>query len=405
MSAIDTFETFQSAPHRVMFFAGALQTLLGVAWWVFDLGARYAGLYAPQALPLPAVWVHATLMIFGVFSFFIFGFLMTALPKWVAMGPLDRRDYLPAFRLLAAGWLAFYAALMLPALLPAALVVVVLGWSLGWRSLWRSVNASMNDNRQHAWAILSANALGIVGVLVMAAGLATQDGRLVAAAIEIGLWCFLVPTFFLVTHRMLPFFSGSVIRGYDEYRAMWPLWAMLAACVGHAVLALSGLRHWTWLVDLPAGAVMFWLAIRWQLGKSLASHLLAMHHLAGLWLATAFVLFGVQSLLAASGVIWGGRMPLHALTVGYFGSLLLGMATRVTLGHSGRLISSDVWSWRLFWLLQPVVLLRLAGEFVDLPGAANLTWLSGVGWLLVFGQWSRVHLLMFLRPRPDGRPG
>ncbi len=400
------FDVFQSAPHRMMFFAGALQTLLGIAWWVVDLGARYAGLYAPLSLPLPAVWVHATLMIFGVFSFFIFGFLMTALPKWVAMRALKPSDYVPPYVLLVAGWLAFYAALLwLPSLMPLAMLLVALGWLLGWRPLWQAVHGSMNDNRQHAWAVLVANGFGITGLLTMAAGLALVEARLVGAAIEIGLWGFLAPTFFIVTHRMLPFFSGSVIRGYDEYRAIWPLWAMLGAFALHAVLAILGLRTWSWGVDLPAAGLMFWLAFRWQLWKSLASHLLAMHHLAGLWLATAFALYGVQSLLSMAGVAWGGRMPLHALTIGYFGSLVLGMATRVTLGHSGRLISSDVWSWRLFWLLQPVVLLRLTGEFVELSGPANLIWLSGLGWIAVFGQWSRVHLLMFVRPRPDGRPG
>ena len=45
--------------------------------------------------------------------------------------------------------------------------------------------------------------------------------------------------------------------------------------------------------------------------------------------------------------------------------MLLGMVTRVTLGHSGRPINAgDQTTWPLFWLFQSVPLLRIAGEAV-----------------------------------------
>ncbi len=396
---------FFAAPHRVMFFAGALQSLLTMTVWALDLGARYAGLYAGPSWPVPAAWVHATLMIYGLFSFFIFGFLMTALPKWVGMGPLGQHAYVPPFLLLVGGWLLFYVGLMVRGFAPLGLLFVAWGWIWGWRSLHIAVRDSINEGKAHAYAVLAALAAGAAGVLAMAAGLSSSDGLLVQAAIEIGLWCFLVPVFFIVTHRMLPFFSGSVIRGYVEYRPMSLLWVLLASCVVHALLAMAGARAWLFAPDAVGAATMFWLAWKWQLPKSLASHLVAMHHLAGLWLGVAFTGYAVQSLLARCDIVWGGRAPLHALTVGYFGSILIGMATRVTLGHSGRLISSDRWSWRLFWMFQVVVLLRLAAEFVQSSGIANLVWLSALGWLCVFGMWCRVHLAMYVRPRPDGREG
>lgn len=396
---------FFSAPHRVMFFAGALQSLLGMAFWASDLGARYAGLYAAPPWPAPASWLHAALMLYGLFSFFIFGFLMTALPKWVAQGPLEQRHYVPAFALLVAGWLLFYAGLFAAALLPLGMTVAAAGWGIGWWALLASVRASISAHKTHAWVVLAALACGCSGLLLFAAGIAGSDPLLVGAAIEIGLWLFLVPVFFTVTYRMLPFFSGSVIRGYDEYRGRLPYWIVLGACVLHATLAIAELRQWLWLPDACGGAAALWLSWRWQLRKSFVSHLLAMHHLASVWLGLALLLFAAQSLAAFAGLGWGGRAPLHALTVGYFASILVGMATRVTLGHSGRLISSDVWAWRLFWLFQGVVLLRLLGEWFDAIASFNLIWLSALGWLGVFGMWNRVHLLMFLKPRPDGRAG
>ena len=398
---------FFAAPHRMMFFAGALQSLLSMALWAVDLGARYAGLYPPAAFPVPTVWLHASLMIYGLFTFFVFGFLMTALPKWVAMGPLEQSQYVPAFMLLTSGWLLFYAGLFFPALIPLGLLVVVLGWGIGWWALFSAVRASINEHKIHAWLVVVALACGCVGAALFAMALASNDARLVPIAIEIGLWVFLVPVFFSVTHRMLPFFSGSVVRGYIEYRSLTPLWVILACCLLHAMGGIFGVRAWLWLPDLVGGVTALWLAWRWQIHKVFVSHLLAMHHVAGIWLGLALLLFALQSGLEALGLAvgWGGRAPLHALTVGYFGSILLGMATRVTLGHSGRLISSDVWAWRLFWLYQGVAVLRLAGEWFPEVGVFNLIWLSALGWLVVFGLWSRVHLSMYLKPRPDGRPG
>ena len=70
---------FFHAPHRVMFLAGATQGLLAMLWWAFDLAARYGVLHAAPTWPLPPSWIHAALMTFGFFPFFIFGFVMTVM--------------------------------------------------------------------------------------------------------------------------------------------------------------------------------------------------------------------------------------------------------------------------------------------------------------------------------------
>lgn len=398
---------FFSAPHRVMFFAGALQSLLPVLWWAFDLAGRFAGLVSPVNWVLPAIWLHSGLMVYGFFSFFIFGFLMTALPKWVAAGPLTLQQYLPAFVLMLGGWLLFWLGLLFASLplLCFGLMLAVLGWGWGWRALFLAVRHSIQHDRQHAWAILFVLGFGCLGLLLYLAGVWFDQAHWVETATEVGVWGFLAPVFFIVTHRMLPFFSGNVIRGYPMFHSMASLWFLLG-CMGlHALAAAFEFTAWLWLPDLLAAGVVFWLAWRWQLQRAFVSHLLAMHHSAGLWLGVAFLLHSIQEFVSWQGGSWGGHAPLHALSIGYFASVLIGMATRVSLGHSGRLISSDVWAWRLFWLLQVVVLLRLASEFVLIGGAGNLAWLAALGWLLVFGGWCAVHLPMYLAPRPDGRPG
>ncbi len=411
---------FFSAPHRVMFFSGAMQGLLTVLFWGVDLGARYAGLYPAISWSVPASWLHAVLMIYGFFSFYIFGFLMTALPKWVGAKEVPRQLYLPAFLLLAGGWLLFYIGLFLPPEIPVlfiALLSVAAGWLMVPYALFLAIRGGDNPDKRHAKVVTAALLLAWIGVLSFACAFAapvpfletvfspvfmTTAARL---GIEIGIWGFLLPVFATVTHRMLPFFTGNVLPFYAVYRPMGLLWILLACLFAHGAGAVGGMQSWLWLPDTIAAAISFWFTWKWQLRRSFASHLLAMHHVAHLWQGIALSLYAAQSVAHALGVNVGGLAPLHVLTLGYFTSVLIGMATRVTLGHSGRSINSDVWGWRLFWCFQGIVLLRFAGEFLALPGFMNLFWWSAILWVVIFALWCRIYVPMYLTPRPDGRSG
>jgi hypothetical protein len=127
-----------------MFLAGAVQTVLAFVPWVWELLARSGALAGP-AWPWPPGWVHGLWAIYGVFPFFVFGFLMTAMPRWQGMadtpGGAARRPWL----CLVAGWLLFDAGLVvaLPGLLAAGLALVLAGWALAARFLfrWRSSRA------------------------------------------------------------------------------------------------------------------------------------------------------------------------------------------------------------------------------------------------------------------------
>lgn len=401
---------FLSAPHRVMFAAGALQALLTILFWIVDLGGRFAGLYAAPSWPLPGVWLHAALMIYGLFTFFIFGFLMTALPKWVSAPPLKQADYLPAFALLAGGWLLFYLGVLYPPLLAGGVLLAACGVAWGARVLWRAATlplpAGVMLDRQHAQAIIVAIALSLPGLAAMFGSLLSADAAWLRVAIEIGVWCYLLPVFFIVSHRMLPFFSASAVRGYVLYRPMPVLWWLLGCFVLHGVLTSVGLAVLRLPVDALAAALVIHCSWKWQLRKSFAVPMVAMLHVATLWLGIGLVLYVVaDALLLAGRPAALGLAPLHAISIGYFASMVLGMATRVSRGHSGRPIDSYRLAWPLFWCFQSVPLLRLIGEFFPQPGLFNFSWLAALAWLLVFGVWVRDHLSMYFRPRPDGQPG
>ena len=124
------------APHRVMFLAGTIQLLAALAWWSHELALRLTSGGA-AVWPVHGGWLHGLWLIYGVYPFFIFGFLMTAMPRWQGAVPVPARIYLAAAGLCAAGWLLFWAGLRWHALLPAALGLVLSGWMVAWRDLVR----------------------------------------------------------------------------------------------------------------------------------------------------------------------------------------------------------------------------------------------------------------------------
>jgi uncharacterized protein involved in response to NO len=98
---------------------------------------------------------------------------------------------------------------------------------------------------------------------------------------------------------------------------------------------------------------------------------------------------------------------LHALAIGYFASMVLGMASRVTLGHSGNALVLDRFPWLLFIGFQAAVLLRIFPDL--LPGAVgtvtmNLYLLAGLTWLICFTLWAVRYAPLYWRPRIDGKP-
>jgi uncharacterized protein involved in response to NO len=79
--------------------------------------------------------------------------------------------------------------------------------------------------------------------------------------------------------------------------------------------------------------------------------------------------------------------------MGYLGSTLIAMATRVVCGHGGRPLVADNWAWAMFWVLQAAVLLRIVAALVpDVSTPLTLLavqfWIAAVGaWALRYGRW------------------
>lgn len=408
MNIHQVWRTFSSAPHRMFFFCGVMQALLIILWWLADLAGRFGGLYPPFQWSVVPPDAHAFLMVYGFFPLFIFGFLMTTYPRWMNGEEVERDFYVPAAALLASGILMFYSALIwFKSLLILSALLFLAGWGIALAALLGVYLRAQHPDKRHAHITSTVLTVGWLLAAGWFIGEMHDVSFLVALAKSGGIWVFLLPVFFAVSHRMIPFFSANVIPDYRIVRPMWPLALVPSGALLHCFLELSGLGAWLWLVDLPMAAVALYLTLAWRFRESLGTPLLAMLHIGFAWLGVALLLSGSQSLALLAGHSILGKAPLHALTMGYFASMVLGMITRVTLGHSGRTLAADRLTWTLFLVFQAVVTVRIVA---DLPGMSSvargyLYIAAAMLWLACFALWAWHFAPIYWRPRPDGRPG
>jgi uncharacterized protein involved in response to NO len=409
MTSAKLWHSFTATPHRVMFFGGALQTLAVMLWWIFEMVTRYGISGQPIAWPVAPAAAHGYLMIYGLFPLFMFGFLMTTFPRWMNGKEIPPWHYVSAFMLLMLGSAGFYVGLLLDhSILAVSLVSTLAGWGVALYALLRVLLGTQHPNKQHPKIIFIALSLGWCGIASYLIWLLSGNAAYLHFAIQGGLWLFLLPVFASVGHRMIPFFTSSALPLHKVARPYWPWPLMLAGSVAHALLQLANAAAWQWASDAPVTVAALYLTYAWGLRHTLRIPLLGVLHIGFAWLGVAMLLFTVQSAVSflshGTTFIWG-LAPLHALTIGCYATLMLGMATRVTLGHSGLPMKVDMPITLMFAGMQLATLLRILPDMLPMQTGYWLYVTAAAVWLACFSPWVLRYLPVYWRPRADRRAG
>ena len=403
MTAAASPRLLAQAPHRLMFFIGATNLLLAMAWWAMwlaDVRWQLFGLRQPQPY---AGWLHAFVMQYQMLPSFIFGFLLTVFPRWMGLPDLPRWRYVPVGAGLFGGQLATIAGAF--GYEPGIIVgfwMTLGGWLAGVLTLGPLLSRERGTT-WHARACFGGLALGVAGLVAWGLFLHTADARLAFASIKLGTFGLLLPVYFSVAHRMFPFFAGNVVPGYVAWRPLWLLGAVLALCIAHLALELAHAYAWLWLADVPLLALLLLTLWKWW-PRGKAPGILLVLFIGLAWLPLAVALYAFQSIAyELTGLFLLGRAPAHALFVGFFGSVLVAMVTRVTQGHSGRKLVMPTAAWFAFVAIQVVTLLRIFAEV--LPDGMAWQAVAALGWLVAFAPWVARIGRIYLSPRVDGKPG
>lgn len=403
----NTLRIIAAAPHRLMFFIGATNVLLAMLWWAgWLIDARWWG-GAAAVLPIPPGWLHAVIMQYQVLPAFMFGFLLTVFPRWMSLPPLQRKHYVPVGIGMFSGQLVTLAAAAgfgePSLLLRIGAMLTTGGWFVGTALLVRLVYRE-GGRTWHAVSCAFAFCFGLLGLVLYSTCLYRLDARVMFVVIKLGTLAVLLPIYFTVCHRMIPFFAGAALRDYRSVRPMWALGLFWAGALIHLWLELGHRYAWLWPVDAALAAMTAWLLWQWWPRPGAMPALLRVLFLGFAWLPIAFTLYALQSAhFALTGEFILGRAPAHALFIGFFGSLLVAMVTRVTQGHSGRPLVLGKVAAFAFCTLQLVAVLRVVAELTQ-DGLA-LQAIAALGWLLAFAPWVLRSSWIYLTPRVDGANG
>jgi uncharacterized protein involved in response to NO len=387
------------APHRLMFFVGGLNLLLAMAWWAAWLASSRWPIFS---LPQPETYagrIHAFVMLYQVFPSFFFGFLLTVFPRWIGEPDLDRRSAWPVGAGLLGGQiLTLVGALGWEPALVLGVLASLTGWTIGLIPLGRLLYHDKGKT-WHAAGCFVALCAGALGLLLWLGYLLTIRETLGDLAIGVGIFGLLLPVYFTVAHRMIPFFAASALPGYEAWRPKWVLAAGWLLFALHVALPPA----WLWLADLPLFLLTLLMLIRWFPRRNMPPLLLVLF--VGLtWLPIAFALFTAQDLaFTTDRAVILGKAPAHALFIGFFGSILIAMVTRVTQGHSGRPLVLPAVAAYAFVAVQVVCIIRITAELAD----DWLAWQAAAacGWLLAFLPWIVWASRIYTSPRIDGKPG
>lgn len=320
---------FWQAPHRPLFLASFLCALTTLAWW--PLGVAF-GLPAPAFAPV-VLW-HAHELIFGFASAAVGGYLLTALPSWTGVPPIQGVP----LKLLLLLWLLARLTSGLADHIPVALLLSLnLSYPL-WlaaRLLLQTLSCGAYQKTGFGLAVLC---LGGADALFMTAALSGQPEAALAIIRTVVLGFALLMT--IIGSRAIAAFTNNWLDRSNR-RALRIKDPRLPRLIAQGALALAliamlaGLRGVASVAMICAAMAMLWRMRSWRLIPVLSNPLLAAQHLAFAWLPIG---------LASLGALWFAPQlypmadALHILTIGAMSGLIMAISGRAACHH----ISGDM---------------------------------------------------------------
>jgi uncharacterized protein involved in response to NO len=375
-------QRFFSYGFRPFFLLGTLYSIGAIGIWMLI----WRGSLVLDWDRVPVFW-HGHDMVMGLMAAAMAGFLLTAVANWTSRPPVAGWPLAVLVGCWTVGRLGLHSA-------TTSAIADLLFWGFFTVLIAREVLAVRNKRNYKIVVILALMTLldGLfhLGELQL---LPAVDLRQVLWA---QLWLVIV-LISVVGGRVIPAFTGNWLRrqhaaGTISVSAAMPAdfgkpdmlaIGLLVAFAGSVVLQLPV------LLTAPLGLLCFmaqtWRFVRWRFWLTFSDPLVWMMHLSYAWLVTGIALWTLAEL-----ALLPVSMAIHALTIGAIASMIVSVAARAALGHTGRALQTH-------WLLtSAIILLSLAALSRIIAVAAEATW-----WLdMSAGLWMLAMLCFALRYAP-----
>ena len=201
--------------------------------------------------------------------------------------------------------------------------------------------------------------------------------------------------------RVIPFFTARRFNFEKAQPLMWLDWLANLPLIGLFILSFFpvAFAEFAKPIMLFAGVAQLVRFLRWKPWLTLSEPLVWSLHSAYLCLPLSLILRGS----------WANEFATHNLihlfAIGALGGLILAMISRVTMGHTGRMIYKGPNMSIAFLAVFCAALVRSLG--VTFAPSQMLLWIdiSAALWVLAFGMFVWRFGVMLITPRIDGHPG
>lgn len=381
---------------RPFFLLATLGAILWVPLWLFVLSnaETTAGLVRESHMTPTAL--HAHEMIFGFAVAVIAGFLLTAGANWTGRPTTSGKSLALLVGLFLAGRLCLLTSVLPP--LYGALIDIAFLPALGVTLLVPLIQAGSTRNFQFVAMLLVltvSNALmhaGSFPEFVTLTGLTSTTGSTLALrAITLMI--------LVMGGRIIPVFTRNATKQSDIKQRPWADNLAIGTFLLAALLDLtSGASKLVGALLLIASGTHFLRMSTWGTRNAKAPLLWILHAGYGA-VALSLALEGLASWALVSKTV-----ALHLLTIGGIGGLCLGMMTRVSLGHSGRMLSAPRTMSVAFVLLMGAAFVRVAGPIFTPFWLTESYHLSGALFTAAFALLLHFGVPIWFSPRVDERP-
>ena len=349
------------------------------------------------------VW-HVHELLFGFVMASLAGFMLTAIPEFTRTSRVQRRIFLSLAVLWLAGRITFWTSAWL-GILPAAITNI--GFSL---ALWLYLQPRLlADPLRRQWLF----SVGLMGMAGISAGFYSDllkdlyPMRWLHAGIGM-MMALIVITASRIAMRIVNDAIDARTKNnneddtQDEYRSTPPRRNLAVFCI-----LLYTLTRFIW----PSASVNGWLALAaaasifnilndWHVGKALFSRWPLQFYTVYWFLATGYILLGLQHL----GLALPASSGWHLLAIGGMSLSVFSVLCIAGRTHSG--YQPDKRNWvNLVTLL--IIIAAITRALAGWPGLP-VTWLyliSGSSWLIAFSLAFYYLVPVFLSPRPDKGSG
>jgi uncharacterized protein involved in response to NO len=376
------FSLFQLGFRPFFLLAGIMATLFVPLW----LLAFFAKVTLPTRLYGPS-W-HAHEMVFGFSAAVIAGFLLTAVRNWTNR-PTPSGAPLAALSLL---WVLGRVAILFDGALPIGVAPAL---DLAFLpavafAIARPIVAAKSA-RNYAF-------IALLAILSAANAVFHTSPRYSSAAVRLALDV-IVLMVFMIGGRVIPMFTANALR--VETRSRPSLDRAAIAAMLAMLLTAPLFPRVSGALALTAGVLNGARLVGWRSLATRKVPILWILHVGYAWIALGLVLRGIAAFVPT----WISTAPTHALAVGAVSTMILGMMTRVSLGHTGRFLVVSGVVVAGYVLLTIAALARAIGPLIAPSSYAWMLVISGIAWTAAFATFVLAYLPILIAPRVDGKPG